>query len=60
MGKIVYVNDDGKQTVLKENVSGGFAAALTVSREEIGEELKKRGFTGTDREIDIILNGKFR
>lgn len=60
MGKIVYVNDDGKQTVLKENVSGGIAAVLTVSREEIGEELKKRGFAGTDREIDIIMNGRFR
>lgn len=60
MGKIVCVDDDGKQTVLKEDVSGGIAAVLTVSREEIGEELKKRGFAGTDREIDIILNGKFR
>lgn len=60
MGKIVYVNDGGKQTVLKENVSGGIAAVLTVSREKIGEELKKRGFAGTDREIDIILNGGFR
>lgn len=60
MGKIVYVNDDGKQTVLKENVGDGIAAVLTVSRKEIGEELKKKGFAGTDREIDIILNGKFR
>lgn len=59
MGKIVYVDDDGKQTVLKEDVIGGIAAVLTVSREEIGEELKKRGFAGTDREIDIILNGRF-
>lgn len=59
-GKIVYVNDNGEQAVIKDGVNGEIAAVLTVSRKEIGEELKKKGFAGTDREIDIILNGGFR
>ena len=59
-GKIVYVNDNGEQAVIKDGVNGEIAAVLTVGREEIGEELKKEGCAGTDREIDIILNGGFR
>lgn len=59
-GKIVYVNDNGEQAVIKDGVNGEIAAVLTVGREEIGKELKKEGYAGTDREIDIILNGGFR
>ena len=48
-GKIVYVNDNGEQAVIKDGVNGEIAAVLTVGREEIGEELKKEGYAGTDR-----------
>lgn len=59
-GKIVYVNDNGEQAVIKDGVNGEIAAVLTVSREEIGEALGREGYAGSDNEIDIILEGGFR